>query len=215
MIKRKTKIITIVALVIAIFGMTLGFAAFSTTLNISTSATVAPNSEDFKINFIGIDGDNIVKVVDATIKTENAMISDDGQSITGINANLGKPGDYVVYKVYIENNSDYDAYFHGILIDNVEGHSSIRKCTPVGDTNLDLLNAVCPKIGFQFSLQGDDGSSLYVNGVENKNYYMKKGSRHLLAIRYIYVPDAGYVDGPFNVEYGKINFSYSTVPRNN
>ena len=48
MIKRKTKIITIVALVIAIFGMTLGFAAFSATLNISTSATVAPNSEDLK-----------------------------------------------------------------------------------------------------------------------------------------------------------------------
>ncbi|MBQ3511969.1 MAG: hypothetical protein IJA30_06735 [Bacilli bacterium] len=46
--ERQIKLLSIIALVVAITGMTLGFAAFSTTLNISSSATVTPNSEDFK-----------------------------------------------------------------------------------------------------------------------------------------------------------------------
>ena len=46
---RQIKILSIVALVVAIAGMTLGFAAFSTTLSISSSATVTPNSDDFKV----------------------------------------------------------------------------------------------------------------------------------------------------------------------
>ena len=46
---RKIKILSIVALVLAISAMTLGFAAFSTTLNISSSASVTPNSGDFSV----------------------------------------------------------------------------------------------------------------------------------------------------------------------
>ena len=46
-----SKIIAIVALVVAVFGLTLGFAAFSNTLTISSSAYVSPSSDNFKINF--------------------------------------------------------------------------------------------------------------------------------------------------------------------
>ena len=47
--QRQIKILSIIALVVAIVGMSLGFAAFSTTLNISSSASVTPDSEDFKV----------------------------------------------------------------------------------------------------------------------------------------------------------------------
>lgn len=43
---RKIKILSILALVVSIIGMTLWFAAFSSTLTISSSATVSPNSEN-------------------------------------------------------------------------------------------------------------------------------------------------------------------------
>ena len=63
--QRQIKLLSIVALVIAIAGMTLGFAAFSTTLNISSSATVTPNSEDFKIVAYGLEeemtGDDFIQ----------------------------------------------------------------------------------------------------------------------------------------------------------
>ena len=48
---RKTKVLTIIALVIAIVTLGVGFAAFSTTLNISSSASVSPSSDNFSIGF--------------------------------------------------------------------------------------------------------------------------------------------------------------------
>ena len=52
--QRQMKLLSIVTLVVAIIGMTLGFAAFSTTLSISSSATVTPTSEDFKISLYNV-----------------------------------------------------------------------------------------------------------------------------------------------------------------
>lgn len=51
---RSVKVLSIVALVIAIVGMSLGFAAFSATLNISSSAAVSPNDDDFSVMIYGM-----------------------------------------------------------------------------------------------------------------------------------------------------------------
>lgn len=48
---RKQKFIVMIALMVAIASMSLGFAAFSTTLNISSSATVSPDSSNFNVIF--------------------------------------------------------------------------------------------------------------------------------------------------------------------
>ncbi len=49
--QRQTKVITIVALVVAVFGISLGFAAFSNILTISSSATVKPDALSFSVRF--------------------------------------------------------------------------------------------------------------------------------------------------------------------
>ena len=50
--KNKTfKIISIVALLLGIVGITLGYAAFSSTLKIESSAEVAPNESSFNVDF--------------------------------------------------------------------------------------------------------------------------------------------------------------------
>ena len=51
---QKQKIMAIVALCISVLGLTLGFAAFSNTLTISSSATVTPDSKDFKLVLYGV-----------------------------------------------------------------------------------------------------------------------------------------------------------------
>ena len=51
---QKQKIMAIVALCISVVGLTLGFAAFSNTLTISSSATVTPDSKDFKLVVYGV-----------------------------------------------------------------------------------------------------------------------------------------------------------------
>ena len=48
---RKQKMLIIIALVVGIASLSIGFAAFSTTLNISSSASVTPNSDTFSVKF--------------------------------------------------------------------------------------------------------------------------------------------------------------------
>ena len=47
---RSTKIIAIAALLIGIVGLSLGFAAFSNTLTISSSAEVTPDQSAFNVD---------------------------------------------------------------------------------------------------------------------------------------------------------------------
>ena len=46
----KTKVITLAALIIAVIALSIGFAAFASTLNIQTGATVTPN-DTFSVKF--------------------------------------------------------------------------------------------------------------------------------------------------------------------
>ena len=52
--RQKTKTVAIIALTISVLGLTLGFAAFSNVLTISSSATVTPNESDFKLQLYGM-----------------------------------------------------------------------------------------------------------------------------------------------------------------
>ena len=49
--QRKTKVMFMLALILVIVGMSLGFAAFAATLNISSSASVTPDSGSFYLGF--------------------------------------------------------------------------------------------------------------------------------------------------------------------
>ena len=52
---KQSKLVAILALCVSVVGLTLGFAAFSNTLTISSSATVKPDQKDFKIVAYGIE----------------------------------------------------------------------------------------------------------------------------------------------------------------
>ena len=96
---RKIKILSIVALVLAISAMTLGFAAFSTTLNISSSASVTPNSGDFSVKFSTSQNSLVVAAVAPSSKSTgasatNGTINNEAiPTLTNLSATFSKPGD--------------------------------------------------------------------------------------------------------------------------
>ena len=63
---RSGKIIAIVALFVAVVGLSLGFAAFTTSLTIDTAANVTSNSSNWNVGF-SVDGTNIADVSTAII----------------------------------------------------------------------------------------------------------------------------------------------------
>ena len=100
---RKIKIISLCALLVAVLGLTVAFAALSQTLTINGSAAVDAASWD--IYFEKTSGKE-TEVKGAATFTEPTL---SGTTIENFSATLTKPGDSVTYYFDIVNNGTVDA----------------------------------------------------------------------------------------------------------
>lgn len=220
---RKIKILSIIALVLSICAMSLGFAAFSTTLNISSSANVTPNSNDFKILLYpsaistygteqhsgGSDSDDVYIYSETSngAKAENVVLNSSTTSLSGLKANFTEPGQSVTYIVYAGNTGAYDAYLTAINFANISGTSSNKVCTPGDNATASLVSAACNAISISVDVDGTtvtDSETIY-------NHILYMGSFESISITIDYAPNGARADGPFSVSFGDIAFDYSTV----
>lgn len=98
--------------------MTLGFAAFSTTLNISSSASVTPSSGDFMVKFSTSKDSLVVNAVEPSSKTSGitttngTIVNSVSPTLSNLSASFTSPGQYVEYTVYARNEGEYTAYLN-------------------------------------------------------------------------------------------------------
>lgn len=215
--QRQVKILSIVALVIAIVGMSLGFAAFSTTLNISSSASVSPNSDDFKVVFsdsatsILSEGETItLKGTNGGDKAEDGILS--SSKVSGLKGNFTNKGDMVDYWFYVHNVGEYDAYLKGINIELVDGTGSTKVCsastTDETKATDSLVQAACDDIHLYIMV----GDCEYVVGDTNiVGHLLEKGTVQEVGIVIDYTGTSSLVDGPFDVTFGDLSLEFSTV----
>lgn len=219
--QRKQKIIIIVALVIAIVGMSLGFAAFTSTLNISSSATITPNSSDFKVLFsttqFAVDTNNTSCKI-GNGEGYNGAVGGIGcvksNSISDMAVVFTKPNQSVDFRIYIHNTGEYDAYLKSINIANVPGESTYKKCeaatTDSTAASSNLVQEVCDWIGVVYDYNG----VAYSFGDSFSNMKLAKGEVAYIDIYVTYNGDKR-VDGPMNITFGDISLEYSTVDGSN
>ena len=100
---RKIKIISLCALLVAVLGLTVAFAALSQTLTIKGSAAV--NAASWDIHFENTSGKE-TEVKGAATFTEPTL---SGTTIENFSATLTKPGDSVIYYFDIVNKGTVDA----------------------------------------------------------------------------------------------------------
>ena len=226
---RQSKIVAIVALCISVLGLTLGFAAFSNTLTISSSATVSPDEADFKITVLGLnqgafkDGDSIGDVIfdlnnynqtssypkvnyDRVTATP-AVIDNENLTLKNLSASLIKDDDSAVYYFVLRNDGEYDAYFDvASLSDLYEGKTGT--CTPAAGTSADLVNQTCSSIKLQMMLASDDGE-IDMSTVDK--YEIKKGDYIYLVVGVRYDSATVYADGDFSVSFEDLKLEFSTT----
>ena len=217
---RQIKILSIVALVVAIAGMTLGFAAFSTTLSISSSATVTPNSEDFKVVLSSNSnyGDPIHNVIEPSIvgdASANAIIINNvGNTFTtNINVNFESPGSSVLYTMFVHNVGKYDAYFNKIVFDKVSGSELKKVCSIPSDSNAtpELVEQACDGIKFSVGVFNYTKYVYFTDDYYFNSIILKPGQVGSGKFLIEYGSDAVRADGPFNVQFGDITLEYNTV----
>lgn len=105
--ERGAKVIAIVALLIAVVGLTVGYAAYSSTLTINGTANVDPAS--WKVNF---DYKNETTSLTGTTTghaTETTAPTLADTTISGFDVTLKAPGDSVTYNFLIKNSGTLNA----------------------------------------------------------------------------------------------------------
>ena len=241
---RKVKMLSIVALVLAITGMSLGFAAFSSTLNISSSATVTPNSDDFSVEILGMDwsgeyslNDSIIAYCDGEDFSMGYAYGSDATvtngkvaSISNISIRFTNPGDSVNYPFIIKNTGLYTTYMRSGSVKVASDENSPIICSPADGSEVtdELLNSACE--GIDVSVYFSKGTSRVSTTI--RNFYRSYGSAPIefssftdpfiiepgeyIIANYIVVYDraASRADGAFNVKIADFELTFSTAPSN-
>ncbi len=144
--KNDGKIVAVIALVIAVVALSVGFAAFADQLTIQGTATVEKAADAFEGNFsYDISVAPTCKVVGAD---ENLTLTDpyspgtvSGDSWTGISVPLSEGAYSVVCTAQIKNTSTYTAYLTRI---GVSG--GITCATTTGENAASNTSAICAAV---------------------------------------------------------------------
>lgn len=157
--ERGAKIIAIVALLIAVVGLTVGYAAYSSTLTINGTATVDPAS--WKVNFGYKTGDSLT----GTIKghaTETTAPTLADTTISGFDVTLKAPGDSVTYNFLIKNSGTLNAKLANFTMGTLT-------CAPNDGSSISQEDAtkLCGEL--KYTLAYADGSTITTGTTLNAN----------------------------------------------
>lgn len=214
---RSSKIIAIVALVVAVAGLSVGFAAFSNTLMISSRANVTPNSDTFKVVFSSDDASlETNKITGKTTATTGvtvgeATIVNSGATptISGLTAGFTVPGESVTYEFYVHNAGEYEAFLKSINYANVTGQNNPKVCTAVdtANTTASLVSKACEDITLTVKV-----GNVTANGTETGlSQSLEKKGFTPVTVTIAYADNGNRADGDFNVSFGDISLTYSTA----
>lgn len=208
--ERGAKVIAIIALLVGVVGLSIGFANYSATLKISdTSATVgAGSADDFKVVFstkndsVDRTNDNINSSVtgDAVAKTDNATIAE--TTISGLSANFTESGQSVTYTFYVHNTGKFLAYLRSLTIGS-------KTCTATPGTTQSLVDEVCSSINMSVKVGTEEVTSTSVNNITGHS--LAKGANETVVITMTYSESESATDGDFIVNFGQISLNYNYV----
>ena len=215
---RRSKSLFILVLSLLLLGTTIGFAAFSANLNISSSATVTPNEEDFKLLVSGSNIDPNVNIVNPEIvgdaTADDITINNSkNSSSTSINVNFTEPGQSVAYLFYLHNVGQYDAFLNTLTFKNVVDSDSKKICNVVeeGDASLELVNKACEDIELSMDLKQGSQFINFKDSMSFDEIKLKKGYVTSGKVNIIYPEGSERADGAFNVQFGDIELTYSSA----
>ena len=216
--KRRGKGLLVLGLTILLLGTTLGFAAFSARLNISSSATVSPNEEDFRIVVSGSDSDSAIYVISpetigGAVAEDITVTNTNSGSSASLNVGFSKPGQSVTYQFYVHNVGEYDAFLKNIIFKNVLESSSKKLCNVVdgSEATVELVNKACEDIEISVDLQNGSEFVNYKDDMTFESMKLTKGSISSGKFNIVYPEGAARADGEFNIQFGDIELSYSTA----
>ena len=218
---RGSRIIALIALFIAVIGVSLGFASFSNDLVIQPAATVNAQESDFDVEFSTTDtkvtqGTVTATSVDAgsTITPSEAHING-LRTLTGVGGTFSEPGQKIEYSLYVYNEGKYDAYLNSVTFEQT-GNKYVT-CTAKAGTSQDLVDAACAGFKVTVSVNGDSSNTeaqpltTSTSSADFSGHKLLQNKAEPLKVTVEYEASAPRADGDFTVKFGDITLTYSTV----
>ena len=228
---KAVKIVAIAALVIAIFGVSLGFAAFSRNLTITdTGATVTPTNNMY-VYFAaskekGADDSLDISPVSAEprqyrdAEEQDEMVATIDNStknspkISGLYANFTEPGQSVSYTFYAYNAWEYSAYLKNITMSKTPTCTAI---TTIEDEATrqeeeERIDRACS--GISISLSIGENSKLITteqNQSNIKNHSLGSGEFEPIVVTISYASGSSVAATDFSAEFSDIILNYGST----
>ena len=209
---RNKKLIIMIAL-IAVVGVSIGFAAFSSSLLIKSSLSVDPDSSTFSVVFssssTALETNAITPTVNPTTLTaSSATINNSGKypTIENLEATFTEPGDSVSYTFYARNTGKYDAYLTSIVFQNLTS-GVFKTCKATDGTNSELVTSACSSISATVTVGSESATTTKQITTEHK---LAQNSSETVTVTLSYAANGARADEPFEVTFGNIYLTYGT-----
>lgn len=224
---RRARVVAIAALLVGVVGLSLGFAAFTNTLTIKSSAEVTVDDDTFNVDF----SKQSASVVDGTLAgtpdpatggptAADATINNSAAGapkIEGLKATFTEPGQKVTYSFYTKNAGALKAYLTNVNFANATGGSTNKVCTAKTGTTQSLVDTACNGISLKLTLGSENFTATTARAsfaTATAHDLEKNGTSpdyEAVTVEIAYAAGSGQADGDFDVAFGDITLVYSSV----
>ena len=216
--------LTIAALIIAIVGLSIGFAAFSNTLSISSGASVNPSDANFVVQFSKLSGSdatgdqNPITPDNASYGVNGLIPTSNKRTLTGLKATFTAPGQSVTYSFYTKNAGALKAYLTSVNFAEV-ATGVTKQCTakavqsPATPATQSLVNAACNGISLTVTLGSESFTQTTARAAFTTAtaHDLDAGDYETVTVVIAYAANSAQADGDFDVTFGDVTLNYSSV----
>ena len=205
------KLAVIAALILGIIGVSLGYAAFSNTLTIRSSAEVKPDSSTFNVDFSSsssaVQTNDITPTLSAVVTgftaTDAVIDNTSDPVISNLKATFTEPGQSATYSFYAYNAGEYIAYLNSIVF------SGTKTCTAKSGTTQSLVDSACTGITLTATVGSEAATSTSVASITSHS--LAKDAAEQITVVISYADGSACADGDFDVTLPDIVLTYDSV----
>ena len=209
------KIIAVIALILGVVGVTLGYAAFSSTLKIESSAEVVPNGSNFNVDFSSSSSSVVANDITPQLSanatgfsaTDATINNSSDPVISNLHATFTEPGQSVTYTFYAYNAGQYLAYLNSIVF------TGSKTCTARSNTNQGLVDIACTGISLSVSVANatDTINATTTSIASITGHSIAIGAADTVTVVITYASGSGRADGDFDVTLPDITLTYNPI----
>lgn len=210
--ERSSKVLAIAVLLVAVTLLSIGFAAYTANLSISSSAKVTP-TDDFDVFFSTNNTTQVSGSITPTLSADTGVSNPTGEkatledtTISGLKANFTEPGQEVTYTFYSHNTSDYVAYLNQVVFGEVE-NGKAKVCTALSDDTIGV-DAACEDITIEINVGGTKYTTTNTNVA---SHTLGRDAYEEVSVVIKYANNKNRANGDFTVAFGDITLTYNEI----